>query len=79
MPRGKLELTEKYLSATEARTELKLSRWDFDTRIARGILPAPSFIDTVMRGGVELKVRYFDEHWLTLAKTILSNPVVKRV
>lgn len=79
MPQGKLELTDKYLTSTEARTRLNLSRWDFDTRIARGLLPAPTFIDTVMRGSVELKVRYFDEHWVTVAKAIMDNPVLKRV
>lgn len=79
MPEPKKELADKYLTATEAREKLAISRWDFDTRIDRGMLPAPTFIDTVMRGNVELKVRYFDENWVKIAKAILDNPVVKRV
>ena len=78
MPEPKKELADKYLTATEVRIELGLSRWDFDTRIARGMLPAPTFLDTVMRGSVGLKVRYFDEHWLRVARAILDNPVLKR-
>ena len=75
---SKKELANKYFTATEARIELGLSRWDFNTRIERGMLPAPTFIDTVMRGSVELKVRYFDENWLRIARSIMDNPVLKR-
>ncbi len=78
MPEPKKELADKYFTATEAREKLGLSRWDFDTQIERGMLPAPTYTDTVMRGSVELKVRYFDENWLRIAKAILDNPVLKR-
>ncbi len=79
MPEPKKELANKYLTATEAREKLGLSRWDFDTRIERGMLPTPTLIDTVKHGEEEHKVRYFDENWLTVARAILDNPVLKRV
>ena len=79
MPEPKYELANKYLTSTQARSELGLSRWDFDTRIDRGIFPSPTYIDTVMRGNVELKVRYFDENWIRIARAIMDNPVLKRV
>ena len=73
MPEPKMELAKKYRTSTQARLELSLSRWEFDTRIARGIFPRPTYIDTVQRGDVILKVRYFDESWIQVAKTILDN------
>lgn len=75
MPEPKFELAQKYLTSTEARRQLELSRWDFDIRIDRGIFPLPTFIDTVMRGSIELKVRYFDENWVRIARAILDNPI----
>ncbi|MDP2729143.1 MAG: hypothetical protein Q8O55_01515 [Dehalococcoidales bacterium] len=75
MPEPKRELADNYLTSTQAREKLELSRWEFDTRIDRGIFPAPTYIDTVMRGSVELKVRYFDEDWVKAAQTILDNSV----
>lgn len=75
MPEPKLELALKYLTSTQARKQLGLSRWDFDTRIERGIFPKPTYIDTVRRGNVILKVRYFDEAWVRIAHAILDNAV----
>lgn len=68
MPNRKLELTYKYFTATQARTRLGLSRFQFDVRIERGVLPQPTFIDVT-------KVRYFDEQWLRTAIAILDNAV----
>ena len=75
MPEPKLELSVKYLTSTQARKQLGLSRWDFDTRVERGIFPRPTYVDTVMRGNVMLKVRYFDEAWVRIARVILDNAV----
>lgn len=75
MPEPKLELATKYLTATQARKRLGLSRWQFDTRIERSIFPRPTYIDTVQRGDVTLRVRYFDEGWVRIAQAILDNAV----
>jgi hypothetical protein len=73
MPEPKLELALKYLTATQARKRLGLSRYQFDLRIERGIFPRPTYVDTVKRGDVILQVRYFDENWVRVVQTILDN------
>jgi hypothetical protein len=73
MPEPKLELALKYLTATQARKRLGLSRYQFDLRIERGIFPRPTYVDTVKRGDVILQVRYFDENWVKVVQTILDN------
>jgi len=75
MPEPKLELAIKYLTATQARKRLGLSRYQFDIRVERGIFPRPTYIDTVKRGDVTLYVRYFDEGWVRIAQAILDNAV----
>ena len=72
MPEPKLELALKYLTATQARNRLGLSRWQFDIRVERGIFPRPTYVDTVKRGDVTLQVRYFDENWVRIAQAILD-------
>ena len=80
MPWPKLELAFKYLTATQARKRLGLSRYQFDLRVERGIFPRPTYVDTVRRGEVILHVRYFDENWVRIAQAILDNAVkVRRV
>ncbi len=73
MPNPKLELGFKYLTPPQARKRLGLSRFQFDLRIERGILPQPTYVDTVKVGGVIQNVRYFDENWIRLAQAILEN------
>lgn len=73
MPEPKLELALKYLTATQARKRLGLSRYQFDLRVERGIFPRPTYVDTVKRGAVILQVRYFDKSWVQIAQTILDN------
>ena len=68
-----MELATKYRTSTQARVELGLIRWEFDTLIDRGIFPRPTYIDTVKRGKVTLKVRYFDASWVRIAKSILDS------
>jgi len=63
-----LELTFKYFTASQARKRLGLSRYQFDVRLNRGILPQPTFVDVT-------RVRYFDEQWLRTAIAILDNAV----
>ena len=73
MPEPKLQLAFKYLTATQARKRLGLSRYQFDHRIELGILPKPTYVDTVKRGKITLQVRYFDETWIRTAQAILDN------
>ena len=69
MPTPKLELGFKYLTAPQARKRLGLSRFQFDIRIERGILPHPTHVDETCSP----IMRYFDENWVRLAKAILDN------
>ena len=73
MPEPKLELAIKYLTATQARKRLGLSRYRFDIRVERSIFPRPTYVDTVKRGDVTLHVRYFDENWVRIAQAILDS------
>jgi len=66
MPVPRIELGFKYLTAPEVRKKLGLSRFQFDLRIERGILPEPVHVD-------ENGIRYFDENWLRIAEAILQN------
>ena len=66
MANAKLELSYQYMTATKARKRLGLSRFRFDFRIKRGVLPGPTFTDIT-------GVRYFDENWVRNADTILHN------
>lgn len=66
MPNRKLELTLKYLTASQVRQRLGLSRFQLDIRIERGIFTRPTFVDTT-------GVRYFDENWVRIAQAILEN------
>jgi len=65
MPNRKLELTLKYLTAPQAGKRLGLSRFQFDMRLKRGIFPRPTFTDVT-------GVRYFDQSWVSVAKSILG-------
>lgn len=65
MPKYKLELVYKYRTALQARERLGFSRFQFDYRIKRGILPEPTFTDTT-------GVRYFDEAWILAAGDIVE-------
>ena len=69
MPTPKLELALKYLTATQARKRLGLSRFQFDVRIERGVFPKPTLVDET---GIQY-VRYFDENWVKIAQAILEN------
>ena len=66
MPNRKLELTFKYLTASQARERLGLSRFQFDLRIQRGIFPEPTHTDVT-------GVRYFDEDWVRKVQAILKS------
>jgi len=66
MPNRKLELTLKYLTAPQVRQRLRLSRFQFDMRLKRGIFPRPTFTDVT-------GVRYFDESWVRVAQAILDE------
>lgn len=66
MPNRKLELTFKYLTASQVREKLGLSRFQFDMRLKRGIFPSPTFTDVT-------GVRYFDESWVGIAQAILET------
>lgn len=65
MPNRKLELTFKYLTASQARQRLGLSRFQLDIRLKRGVFPSPTFTDVT-------GVRYFDESWVSIAQSILE-------
>ncbi|MBA7716634.1 hypothetical protein ES703_125708 [subsurface metagenome] len=69
MPEPKLELAAKYLTAPQARQRLRLSRFQFDIRIERGVFPKPTYVDVVKN----TRVRYFDENWVRIAQAILDN------
>jgi len=69
MPTPKLQLAFKYLTAPQVRKRLGLSRFQFDHRIELAIFPRPTYIDET--GG--MRVRYFDENWVSIAQTILDN------
>jgi len=69
MPTPKIELALKYLTATQARKILGLSRFQFDIRIERGVFPRPTLVDET---GIQ-HVRYFDEDWVRIAQAILDN------
>ena len=69
MPTPKLELALKYLTATQARKRLGLSRFQLDIRIERGIFPKPTYVDET---GIQ-SVRYFDENWVRIAQAILES------
>jgi len=71
MPTPKLELALKYLTATQARKRLGLSRFQFDVRIERGVFPRPTLVDET---GIQ-SVRYFDEGWVKIAQAILGDSV----
>jgi len=68
MPNRKLELTLKYLTASQVRKRLGLSRFQFDIRLKRGIFPRPTFTDVT-------GVRYFDESWVSVAQSILNASI----
>ena len=63
----KVELASKYMTSRQVRERLNLSRWQFDIRVERGVLPKPTFIDK------DSGVRYFDEAWLITAKAIMDS------
>ncbi len=69
MPNPKLELGLKYLTAPQVRKRLGLSRFQFDIRIERGILPQPTYLDKTSSP----PMRYFDENWVRIAQAILEN------
>lgn len=69
MPNPKLELGLKYLTAPQVRKRLGLSRFQFDIRIERGILPQPAYVDKTSIP----PMRYFDENWVRIAQAILEN------
>ncbi|MBA7642157.1 hypothetical protein ES703_49844 [subsurface metagenome] len=71
MPRPKVELAIKYLTAVQARKRLGLSRFEFDIRLERGIFPRPTYLDNTGKQ----YVRYFDEHWLKIAQEILDGAI----
>ena len=77
MPEPKLELAARYLTAPQARRRLGLSRFQFDIRIERGVLPKPTHVDIVdkVSGDTVIKnrVRYFDEDWVRIAQAILDS------
>ena len=66
MPTPRLEFSSKYITATQVRRKLGLSRYQLNLRIERGILPQPTFVDAT-------GVRYFDEHWLRTGEAILQS------
>jgi len=72
MANRKLEFTLKYLTSSQVRGRLGLSRFQFDIRLKRGIFPKPTFTDVT-------GVRYFDEHWIKVARSILGNSIKDRV
>lgn len=59
---------EGYLTSTQARKRLGLSRGPFDVRVERGIFPRPTLVDET---GIQ-RVRYFDEGWVQIAQAILA-------
>lgn len=65
MANRKLELALKYMTASQVRKELGLSRFQFDIRLKRGIFPSPTFTDVT-------GVRYFDKSWVSIAQSILG-------
>ena len=65
MANRKLELTYKYLVASQVRERLGLSRFQLDIRLKRGIFPSPTFTDVT-------GVRYFDENWVRIARSIME-------
>ena len=71
MPTPKLKLAFKYLTATQARNRLGLSRFQFDHRIELGIFPQPTYVDET---GIQ-RVRYFDENWVRKVQAILESSV----
>ena len=54
------------MTARQVREILGLSRFQLDERIRRGILPAPTLIDTT-------GVRFFDRDWVSRAQSILAG------
>ena len=54
------------MTAPQVRQKLGLSRYQLDERIRRGILPAPTLVDTS-------GVRFFDEDWVNRARAILEG------
>ena len=65
MPTPKLELSYRYMTAPQVRQRLGLSRYQLDVRIRRGILPAPTVVDTS-------GVRFFED-WVNQARAILEG------
>ena len=63
MPYPKLELSHKYYTASQVWPKLGLSKSQFYTRLGRGILPAPTVVDTI---------NYFDHDWVKTARKILN-------
>ena len=72
MANRKLEFTLKYLTSSQVRGRLGLSRFQFDIRLKRGIFPKPTFTDVT-------GVRYFDEDWIKVARSILGNSIKDKV
>jgi hypothetical protein len=54
------------MTAPQVRNMLGLSRYQLDERIRRGILPAPTLVDTS-------GVRFFDEDWINQARAIMEG------
>ena len=61
-----IELANVYFTPSHVQKELKLSRFQLDLRIARGVLPKPTFTD-------KNNVRYFSDGWLAAAKMTLQQ------
>ena len=55
----------RYMTAPRLRKRLGLSRFQFDLRIERGVLPAPTLTDIT-------GVRYFNDQWLIVARAIID-------
>ncbi len=69
MANCKIELSAKYYTAPQVQKMLGLSRFQLTLRIDKGIFPSPTVIDS------DTGVRYFDEHWVRIARAVLNNAV----
>lgn len=72
MANRKLELALKYMTASQVRQKLGLSRFQLDIRLKRGIFPRPTFTDVT-------GVRYFDEGWVEVALSIMGSSTKEKV
>jgi len=71
MPRPRVGDYYRFMTSTDVRRKLGISEYQLNSRLAQGVFPAPTMVDS--QG-----VRYFNEDWLRATREIMDTWKKKR-